>query len=264
MVSEALRPLTASVSIVLPFPEAAPDWRKQRFKMVVHFQNFRTPEAVVTTAAEVLPSLPAIQTGHLYRSFFKRSLDILLVLIAAPVTVPVVLLMALLAARDGASPFFFQKRVTKNGRVFNMVKIRTMMPDAETHLATHLAKNPAARREWDETQKLKEDPRITGIGRILRKTSLDELPQLWNVLKGDMSLVGPRPMMVDQQDLYPGRAYYAMRPGITGSWQVSDRNNGTFAGRAKFDADYYANLSLATDLSILVRTVSVVVRGTGY
>ena len=232
--------------------------------MVVHFQNFGTPEAVVSTPAEARHSLPKVQTGPLYRSVFKRVLDTLLVLAALPITLPVVLVMALLVARDGASPFFLQKRVTKNGRVFHMVKIRTMVPDAEAHLAAHLARCPAARREWDETQKLKDDPRITPVGRLLRKTSLDELPQLWNVLKGDMALVGPRPMMVDQQDLYPGRAYYALRPGITGSWQVSDRNNGTFAGRAKFDADYYANLSLATDLSILLRTVSVVVRGTGY
>jgi lipopolysaccharide/colanic/teichoic acid biosynthesis glycosyltransferase len=232
--------------------------------MVVHFQNFTAPEAVVSTSAEARHALPKVQTGHLYRSLFKRVLDVLLVLAALPVTLPVVLVMALLVARDGASPFFLQKRVTKNGRIFHMVKIRTMVPDAEGYLASYLAKNPAARREWDETQKLKDDPRITRVGRLLRKTSLDELPQLWNVLKGDMSLVGPRPMMVDQQDLYPGRAYYALRPGITGSWQVSDRNNGTFAGRAKFDAEYYANLSLATDLSILLRTVSVVVRGTGY
>lgn len=234
--------------------------------MVVHFQNFRGPEAVspILSAADALPALPRIQAGRLYRAIFKRAFDTLLILISLPVTLPAVLIMALLVARDGASPFFLQKRVTKNGRIFHMVKIRTMVPEAEAHLATYLAKNPAARREWDETQKLKDDPRITRVGRILRKTSLDELPQLWNVLRGDMSLVGPRPMMVDQQELYPGRAYYALRPGITGSWQVSDRNNGTFAGRAKFDAEYYANLSLATDLSILLRTVTVVVRGTGY
>lgn len=233
--------------------------------MVLHVQDFRAPEAVVATAGEArAAALPRVQAGRLYRNGVKRALDILLVLLSLPVTLPPVLIMALLAARDGASPFFLQKRVTKNGRAFNMVKIRTMVPDAEDRLAAHLAKDPAARREWDETQKLKDDPRITRIGRLLRKTSLDELPQLWNVLKGDMSLVGPRPMMVDQQELYPGRAYYALRPGITGSWQVSDRNQGTFAGRAKFDADYYANLSFATDLSILLRTVAVVVRGTGY
>jgi len=236
--------------------------------MAAHFQNFSSSEAVGSTAKlsqhDLLHGLPLIQDGHLYRAVFKRALDITLVLLSAPVTLTAVLFMALIVAFDGASPFFLQKRVTKNGRIFHMVKIRTMVPKAEKRLAAYLAANPAAKREWDETQKLKDDPRITAIGRLLRKTSLDELPQLWNVLIGDMSLVGPRPMMVDQQELYPGRAYYALRPGITGPWQVSDRNNGTFAGRAKFDAEYYQNLSFATDLSLLLRTVAVVVRGTGY
>lgn len=115
--------------------------------MVVHFQNFSTPEAVVTTAPEARHSLPKVRTGSLYRSVLKRALDSLLVLAALPITLPVVLVMALLVARDGASPFFLQKRVTKNGRIFHMVKIRTMVPDAEAHLAAHLARCPAARRE---------------------------------------------------------------------------------------------------------------------
>ena len=139
-----------------------------------------------------------------------------------------------------------------------------MVVDADARLAAHLAADPALRAEWDETQKLKRDPRITAVGRLLRKTSLDELPQLWNVLKGDMSLVGPRPMMPEQRALYPGRAYYQMRPGLTGPWQVSDRNAVSFAGRAEFDADYARRMSLATDLCILFLTVWVVLRGTGY
>ena len=98
---------------------------------------------------------------------------------------------------------------------------------------------------------------------MLRRTSLDELPQLWNVLKGDMSIVGPRPMMMDQQSLYPGSAYYELRPGITGSWQVSDRNNTSFAERARYDSDYLDRLSLQEDASIIFRTVGVVLRGTG-
>jgi len=131
-------------------------------------------------------------------------------------------------------------------------------------LEYHLRKDPEARREWDEAQKLKRDPRITRIGRFLRKSSLDELPQLWNVLKGDMSLVGPRPMMVDQEALYPGRAYFELRPGITGPWQVSDRNESSFADRARFDNQYLDSLSLSVDLTILFRTVAVVLRCTGY
>ena len=105
---------------------------------------------------------------------------------------------------------------------------------------------------------------ITRFGRVLRKSSLDELPQLWNVLLGDMSLVGPRPMMPCQRDLYPGSAYYRLRPGITGPWQVSRRNESTFADRARFDTDYDQTLSLGTDLGLLISTVRVVVRATGY
>ena len=102
------------------------------------------------------------------------------------------------------------------------------------------------------------------MGRILRKTSLDELPQLWNVANGAMSLVGPRPMMVDQQAFYPGEAYYALRPGLTGLWQVSDRNDCEFAGRVRFDDQYERTVSLRTDIHVIARTVGVVMRGTGY
>ena len=124
--------------------------------------------------------------------------------------------------------------------------------------------NPEARLEWNSTQKLKADPRITRLGRLLRKTSMDELPQLWNVLIGDMSLVGPRPMMPSQRSLYNGTAYYALRPGITGPWQVSERNEVEFSQRAEFDREYEENVSLLTDLRLLVATTQVVIRGTGY
>lgn len=195
---------------------------------------------------------------------FKRALDVFLVILSLPVVLPVVLVMLILVARDGASPFYTQERIGRGGRIFRILKIRTMVPDADATFAAYLEKNPEARQEWDSTQKLKCDPRITRVGGLLRKTSLDELPQLWNVLTGDMSIVGPRPMMVSQKSMYPGTAYYALRPGITGSWQVSDRNEGSFAGRAVYDTKYDADLSMATDLSILLRTVSVVMRRTGY
>ncbi|WP_417463012.1 sugar transferase [Kordiimonas sp.] len=200
----------------------------------------------------------------IYRNGAKRCLDVFLILLTLPVSLPLILGMMCIAALDGSSPLYRQKRIGRGGRVFNMVKIRTMVPGADALLEYHLRKNPEARREWDETQKLKRDPRITRIGRFLRKSSLDELPQLWNVFKGDMSLVGPRPMMVDQETLYPGRAYFELRPGITGPWQISDRNETSFAERAKFDNQYLASLSLPQDVSFLLRTFSVVLRGTGY
>ncbi len=228
--------------------------------MTTHLNDFTVPDRA--------PSSDTLSRNarsfSLYKSMFKRVLDITLVILAAPFALPLVLLMALLVARDGSSPFFLQRRVGRNGEIFNLVKIRTMVKDAEAKLESYLEANPEARAEWDSTQKLKDDVRITGVGKFLRKSSLDELPQLWNVLRGDMSLVGPRPMMEDQKPLYPGSAYYAMRPGITGLWQISDRNQSTFAARAEFDADYFNSLSLKTDMSILARTVSVVLRCTGY
>lgn len=198
-----------------------------------------------------------------YRDHVKRALDIALVLMAAMPVLIVLGICALLVARDGGSPFYHQMRVGRFGKTFKMWKLRSMVVNADQALEEHLRRNPAARAEWDHNQKLRNDPRITKVGQILRKTSLDELPQLWNVLKGDMSLVGPRPMMVDQQGLYPGSAYYALRPGLTGFWQISVRHESGFAERAKYDADYLSKVTLGQDISIIWKTVSVVTKGTG-
>ena len=208
-------------------------------------------------------ALFAAPAGTFYRDVVKRVLDVALVLVAALPVFMVLVVLAAVIALDGKSPIYLQKRVGKNGRIFHMWKLRSMVTNADEMLKEHLAQNPAARAEWDRDQKLKNDPRITTIGRIIRKTSLDELPQLWNVLRGDMSLVGPRPMMVDQQSIYPGSAYYALRPGITGFWQISVRNESSFGARASFDADYLGKVSFVTDLKVLFRTVAVVVKGTG-
>jgi lipopolysaccharide/colanic/teichoic acid biosynthesis glycosyltransferase len=202
--------------------------------------------------------------GGLYRGYVKRALDILAILLTAPVVLPAVLLLAMLIRRDGGAAFYSQDRVGRNGRIFRIWKLRSMVPDAEARLAAHLADDPAARAEWDHRQKLKNDPRITPIGRIIRKSSIDELPQLWNVLKGDMSLVGPRPMLPQQAALYPGRDYYRLRPGLTGFWQISSRNDASFADRAGYDSRYARRLSLLTDAAVLLATVRVVLRGTGY
>ncbi len=200
---------------------------------------------------------------RMYRLGLKRGLDVLFVFLALPIIVPTVLALAAMIAAKGHSPFYRQDRLGRGGQIFTLWKLRTMVPDADARLSEHLAHDESARREWDAFQKLKSDPRITPLGQFLRKTSLDELPQLWNVLKGDMSLVGPRPMMPEQRALYPGSAYYVLRPGLTGLWQVSDRNTSTFAQRAEFDADYERKLSLATDVKVLVATVGVVLRCTG-
>ena len=225
----------------------------------------------LTDPLEAEPGTAAVGGGHVtdsrdggfYRTHGKRFLDILLVLILAPIVAPLVVLMALLVACDGASPFYWQERVGRNGRVFRLLKLRTMVPDADRLLEEHLRDSPEARREWDAKQKLSHDPRVTLLGQALRKSSMDELPQVWNVIRGEMSLIGPRPMMVDQKALYPGLAYYDLRPGITGPWQVSARNQSSFAERATFDATYHERLSLRLDMAIPMRTVGVVLRGTG-
>lgn len=203
------------------------------------------------------------QSRGIYSAGAKRVLDVLIVLAAAPFLVPFFLIIGALVALDGHSPFFRQERVGMSGKRFYMWKFRTMVPDAEAHLQSYLAANPDARAEWDQKQKLTKDPRITTVGRILRRTSVDELPQLVNVLTGDMSLVGPRPMMPCQQALYPGHAYYRLRPGLTGSWQVSERHTSSFAERAVYDDAYETQLTFANDVRILAKTVGVVFRCTG-
>ena len=205
----------------------------------------------------------APRPGRLYHRRFKRWFDLLFTALAVvPVTL-VVLFIAALVALDGGRPFYAQRRVGLAGRSFTMFKIRTMVPDADAVLERHLAENPADRIEWDHYQKLRHDPRITRIGRFLRRSSLDELPPFFNVLRGDMTLVGPRPFLPEQRAYYPGTEYYAMRPGITGFWQTSLRNEASFVQRAAFDRSYYHALSPKTDLQVIGRTLRVVLRGTG-
>ncbi|WP_287885618.1 MULTISPECIES: sugar transferase [Paracoccus] len=229
-----------------------------------------TTDFDIETFDSVLQSAPHENTTQpagvrsLYARFGKRPLDVTAVLLAAPIVLTVVLILALVIWWHGEKPFYTQLRVGRSGRSFRLWKLRTMVEDADKRLAEYLAANPEAKAEWDLTQKLKNDPRITATGRFLRKTSLDELPQLWNVLRGDMSIVGPRPMMIEQAPLYPGADYYHLRPGVTGLWQISDRNDSTFAARATFDARYAADLSLRGDVGIIARTVGVVLRCTGY
>ena len=228
--------------------------------MTIHIRQPLPNPSIETLIDDALFAAP---TGASYDRLAKRILDITIVLLGALPVLLVTMVLAAIIALDGKSPFYLQKRVGRNGRVFYMYKLRSMVVDADSRLEAYLASNPEARAEWNHAQKLRRDPRITAVGWLIRKTSLDELPQLLNVLRGDMSLVGPRPMMVEQQDLYPGTAYYALRPGITGFWQTSVRNESSFAERAGFDTDYLRQLSFGTDLKILARTVRVVLNGTG-
>lgn len=199
-----------------------------------------------------------------YRTVGKRALDVALILLTAPVALLLIGVAALLLWIEGGAPFYRQARLGKGGKVFSIYKLRTMVRDADQMLETHLAADPELRQEWNRTQKLRNDPRITRMGALLRKTSLDELPQLWNVVRGDMSLIGPRPMLPEQLALYGDAAhYFALRPGITGYWQVSQRNQSAFRARAALDAAYVYDVSLVEDAKVLWRTVGAVVNRTG-
>ncbi|MBX3596095.1 MAG: sugar transferase [Rhizobiaceae bacterium] len=193
----------------------------------------------------------------------KRALDVAAAVALAPVALPLVGVCAFMVSRDGSSAFYSQPRLGKDGKEFRIWKLRTMVPDADKVLESYLEQDPEAKAEWDTHQKLTSDPRITRIGRLLRKYSIDELPQLFNVFIGDMSLVGPRPMCPDQRAQYPGTAYFYLRPGMTGLWQISERHQSTFAERANYDNKYASTLSLLTDFRILLMTPLVVFRGTG-
>ena len=187
----------------------------------------------------------------------KRALDIFGAGVGLVLLAPFFLIVALLVRADGGPAFFAHQRVGRGGKLFGCLKFRSMVVDSQTRLEALLASDPAARAEWEATRKLKNDPRITPIGRFLRSTSLDELPQLINVLRGDMSLVGPRPVLEAEIDRYYGASaahYMAVRPGITGLWQVSGRSETSYESRVALDVTYVSRPSLLADLSILLRT----------
>jgi Undecaprenyl-phosphate galactose phosphotransferase WbaP len=196
----------------------------------------------------------------------KRAFDLVFAALLALAAALPALLIALAIALDSRGPVLFDHtRIGKGRRAFRLWKFRSMSHHAGARLAEYLAANPGRAREWDQTHKLRADPRVTRVGRFLRKTSLDELPQLWNVLRGDMSLIGPRPIVSQETPKYGvGFALYSqVLPGLTGLWQVSGRNDTHYSRRVDLDCQYIRNWSVALDLKILLKTAGVVVRGRG-
>jgi Undecaprenyl-phosphate galactose phosphotransferase WbaP len=196
----------------------------------------------------------------------KRVLDVGMVFGLGVFALPIFWIIALVIKLDSkGNSLYSQRRIGKGGRKFNMLKFRTMVTDADQALIDHFSENQTARAEWEASQKLKEDPRVTRVGKFLRKTSLDELPQLWNVLKGEMSLVGPRPIVEEEIKLYRDgyRLYHQVRPGITGLWQVSGRNDVGYDRRVRYDEYYVRNWSIWLDVYILLRTIWTVAQGEG-
>ncbi|OWV96127.1 exopolysaccharide biosynthesis protein [Rhizobium sp. R72] len=196
----------------------------------------------------------------------KYSLDATLALIGLVVLAPMILmLMAILLVVQGRPIFIAHRRIGKNGVMFYCLKFRTMVTNADAVLARHLAANPHQRAQWNATRKLKDDPRVTPFGALLRKSSMDEIPQLLNVIQGTMSLVGPRPIVTSEAELYGVHFadYIKVRPGLTGLWQVSGRSDTSYGERVKLDVRYVQERSIAGDLAILLKTVPAVLRSRG-
>jgi len=193
--------------------------------------------------------------------FFKRAMDLVLTIVGGVLLLPLLVVLALLVKCTSPGPIFFaQERVGRNGRRFLAWKFRSMRQDAEQILESCLAADPERREEWEKHGKLRDDPRVTTIGRFLRRSSLDELPQLWNVLRGDMSLVGPRPIPTYETERYCRHLplYLKVRPGITGLWQISGRSDLDYEQRMDLDAYYVRNWSIWLDLYILLQTLGAV------
>ncbi|WP_281982823.1 sugar transferase [Thalassorhabdomicrobium marinisediminis] len=204
--------------------------------------------------------------SRLYNVYGKRAFDIALSLIALPFVIAILLPVVVVGLFTGGQVFFLQDRIGKDGRVFRCIKVRTMVVDADKRLAELCASDPAIAEEWETNQKLANDPRVNRWGWFLRKTSIDELPQVFNVLRGDMSFVGPRPFMASQKAMYMaagGRHYFQVRPGISGNWQVEGRGDSSFLSRIAFDRAYVQRLSFREDLRITAKTLKVLLRMTG-
>ncbi len=191
----------------------------------------------------------------------KRIMDLAIAVPAMVLLVPIYMIIALVVFIDDGRPIIFsQKRRGQNGRYFTCYKFRTMVADAPERLEQVLANDPEKRAEWEETQKLKHDPRLTRTGGFLRRFSLDELPQLWNIIRGDMSVVGPRPIVESEVRRYGDdiRHYDSVRPGVVGLWQINGRNDTTYQRRVELDVEYAQNRSVSYDASILLKSVPVI------
>lgn len=196
----------------------------------------------------------------------KRCVDVFLVLVASPFILLAVGIIAAMVALSSPGPIFYShRRIRKNGAFFSMWKFRTMCLNSAEVLEDHLAKNPKARAEWNKSHKLRKDPRITPVGSFLRRYSLDEVPQFWNVLMGQMSLVGPRPIVAAEVEKYGSgfECYCRVKPGLTGLWQVSGRSGLEYDERVALDCEYVHRWSLHRDLVILLKTFSSVIRQDG-
>lgn len=244
------------------------DWSRSHFqRLYVTAVPWRSELKTAPLSAEGLVGVELVhKLGNPLNQLSKRLIDVLLVIISLPIALPLLALIAIAVRLDSRGTSFYKhERIGKDGRTFHVWKVRTMVVDADEVLKEYLAKHPGLLQEWNENHKLKQDPRITRLGQFLRRSSLDELPQIFNILKGDMSVVGPRPI-VNSEIIYYGNVfelYMLVKPGLTGIWQVSGRNNTDYKTRVRLDEYYVRNWTIWLDIYILFRTVWVVVKQHG-
>jgi Undecaprenyl-phosphate galactose phosphotransferase WbaP len=228
-------------------------------------QSLANPVRAIGKAHVAAPvEFPRLLSTDSHRT--KRVFDLAITTVLALAALPVCVLIAVTIVLESGGPALFgHARIGRGRKPFRVWKFRTMVVDGEEILRRHLNENPAAALEWELTHKLKHDPRITRVGRLLRRTSLDELPQLWNVFRGEMSIVGPRPIVEAEIPKYgPAfRLYTHVAPGLTGLWQVSGRNDTSYRRRVELDTEYIRRWTPALDLKLVVSTVKVVLTGTG-
>jgi len=220
-------------------------------------------QGVIRKSVQALfnPNRLKLSFSILNGNFYKRIFDIVFALSVLILFSPVYLILMVLVALNSQGPIFYvQKRIGKNHKPFNCIKFRTMVNDADAVLATIMEDSDTMRQEFQESFKLKQDPRITKVGRFLRLTSLDEFPQFWNVLKGEMSVVGPRPLVPEELPKYGRKinTVLQIKPGITGLWQVSGRNDIPYPKRVQIDVYYANSYNWLLDLWIIYKTIGVI------
>lgn len=224
------------------------------------------PAATIDMRSVISTRVNDSDEAQVFDLMLKRAFDVGIAVCALVVLLPFLLVLAAVLKLTSRGPLLFaHRRLGKGGQTFMCLKFRSMVVNSQAVLAQHLAENPEAFAEWTRDHKLRNDPRITRIGQFIRRTSLDELPQLINVLRGEMSLVGPRPIVIEEVAKY-GRYfsdYASVKPGLTGLWQVSGRNNVTYRRRVAIDCSYARNRNFAMDMGILLRTVPVILFGDG-
>lgn len=272
-----IRSLFANIEIVILVPEKAPlravksvllD-KAHPFKRIIVMFDDASMGSVWFTPLHIVEHLGLEVTHQLInptQKLIKRLLDLTLILVSLPFVLPFFCFLALAIRLDSPGPVFYtQKRVGHGGREIRIWKFRTMVANAEEALKLYLAKDPQLRAEWDDNFKLKNDPRVTRMGRFLRRVSLDELPQLWNALRGEMSLIGPRPIVSEEIPLYGDEfdIYKQVVPGMTGLWQISGRNDTTYQERVNLDVYYVQNWSIWLDVHILIHTFIAAAQGRG-